>query len=163
MRYLTAAFAIITTSLWLGGLVTLAILVMAVFFRSGLDRPTAGRAASAMFVWFGNGQLVVAALALIAVFLGYLQRRGPIAITLFILLAVGAVGAVIFNMYFIKHIEALRQAGQTETPEFNDLHKMSEHFTTGLTAVIFIAALLLPAFCRSLFREEYADADSLPA
>src|SRR4051812_34974472 len=108
MRYFTAAFAVLTTSIWLGGLITLALLVMAIFMGSGLDRETAGRATSTMFIWFGRGQLIICALALIAVFLGYLQHRGPISVALFVMLALGAVGAVIFSIYFVPKIDALR-------------------------------------------------------
>jgi hypothetical protein len=150
MRYLAAALAVISTSLWLGGLVTLAVLVMAVFLASGLDRESAGRATSAMFVWFGRGQLAVAALALIGVFLGYVQRRGGVAVALFVLLGLAAVGAAAFSAYFVPRLEGLRLAGQSTSPDFKAMHKQSEHLMTGLTAVVFAAALLLPAFCRAV-------------
>jgi hypothetical protein len=162
MRYLTATLAVVMTSLWLGGLITLAVLVMAVFMASGLDRETAGRATSAMFIWFGRGQLIVGALALIAVFLGYLQNRGAIAMLLFAMLGLGAIGAVVFSAYFVPRIEALRIAGQAESVDFQTLHKQSEQLVKGLTGAVFVAALLLPAFCRALLAPK-PKADSLPA
>src|SRR5260221_1187168 len=112
MRYVTSALLVLATSLWLGGLITLALLVMAVFISSGLDRETAGRATSSMFVWFGKGQLVVAAVALIATFLAYLQRRGGVVVTLFVLQTIATLGAVAFNMYIVPKLESLRIAGQ---------------------------------------------------
>lgn len=163
MRYFTTSFAAITISLWLGGVVTLALLVMAVFLASGLDRETAGRAASAMFIWFARAQLVVGALALIAVFLGYLQRRSPLVVILFVLLGIAAVGAVIFSIHFVPRIDALRLSGQAESPEFKTLHKQSENLMTALMVVLFAATLLLPAFCRALLAPKEPKVDSLPA
>jgi hypothetical protein len=162
MRYLTATVAVLMTSVWLGGLITLAAMVMAVFMASGLERETAGRATSAMFIWFGRGQLIVGALALIAVFVGYLQNRGGISIVLFAMLGLGAIGAVAFSMYFVPRIEALRLAGQAESVEFRTLHKQSEQLMKGLTAAILVAALMLPAFCRALLAPK-PKSDSLPA
>jgi uncharacterized membrane-anchored protein len=150
MRYLTTSLAVLTISIWLGGVVTLALLVMAVFMASGLDHESAGRATSAMFIWFGRAQLVVGALALIAVFLGYLQRRGVIPVLLFVMLAIAAVGAVVFSSYFVPRIDALRIAGQSDSGEFKSLHRQSEQLMQGITAVIFIATTMLPAFCRGL-------------
>jgi hypothetical protein len=150
MRYITTSLAVITISLWLGGVVTLALLVMAVFLASGLDRETAGRATSAMFIGFARAQLVVGALALIAVFLGYLHRRSPLVVILFVLLGIAAVGAVLFSIHFVPRIDALRLAGQADSAEFKTLHKQSEHLMTALMIVILAAATLLPAFCRAL-------------
>ena len=151
MRYLTSALVTLSTSLWFGGLVTLALLVMAVFISSGLDRETAGRATSSMFVWFGKAQLVVAAVALIATFLAYLQRRGGVVILLFILQAVSTVGAVVFNMYIVPKLEGLRLAGQSKSADFQSLHKQSENLMSVVILIMFVATLVVPAVCRSLY------------
>jgi hypothetical protein len=170
MRYFTCAFAVLTTSVWLGGCVALAVLAVAVFRGSGLDRETAGKATAAMFLWFGRGQLLVGALALIAVFLGYLQRpkagRGGGAIAaLFVLLAAASIAAAAFNMYLVPRIEQLRLTGQAQSAAFHVLHKQSERLMTGLTAALLIAAALLPAFCRAVLppRAPAAPADASPA
>ena len=170
MRYLTAALAVLMTSIWLGGCVALAVMAVAVFKSSGLDRDTAGKAAAAMFRWFGVGQLPIGALALIAAFLGYLQRprsagqSSNAPTILFALLALASLAAVAFNMYFVPRLEAMRKAGETNVPAFQLLHKQSEHLMTGLTAVLLIAALLLPAFCRAVLtrpRTDIADSTDL--
>jgi len=150
MRYFTSALVTLTTSLWFGGLVTLALLVMAVFIGSGLDRETAGRATSSMFVWFGKAQLVVAALALIATFLAYLQRRGGVVVFLFVLQIVATVGAVVFNMYIVPKLEGLRLSGQSKSADFQTLHKQSEHLMTIVMVILLLATLALPALCRRL-------------
>lgn len=154
MRYFTAAFAIVTTAVWLGGLLTLALLAVAIFKASGLPRPVAGQAASAMFVWFGKVQLVASALALIAAFLGYLQSRSRVTMLFFTLLAIATVAAVLFNAIVIPRIESLREAGQTTTPEFQNLHRQSEHLMAAAAAVVLFAALTLPAFCRVLLADK---------
>jgi uncharacterized membrane-anchored protein len=151
MRYFTSALVTLTTSLWFGGLVTLALLVMAVFISSGLDRETAGRATSSMFVWFGKAQLVVAAVALIATFLAYLQRRRGAVVLLFVLQAVATVGAVVFNMYIVPKLEGLRLAGQSKSADFQSLHKQSENLMSVVILIMFAATLALPAVCRSLY------------
>jgi uncharacterized membrane-anchored protein len=162
MRYLTAAMVILFTSLWLGGLITLALLVMAVFIGSGLDRETAGRATSSMFVWFGKAQLVIATFALIATFLAYLQRRGPMIVVLFTLLTIAALGAVAFSMYVVPRLEELRIAGQSQSPDFQTLHKQSERLMTAAILVVLAATLMLPALCRALYTARPTD-ESDPA
>jgi hypothetical protein len=151
MRYLTSALVTLTTALWFGGLVTLALLVMAVFISSGLDRETAGRATSSMFVWFGKAQLVVAAVALIATFLAYLQRRGGVVVLLFVLQIVATLAAVAFNMFVVPKLEGLRIAGQSQSADFQTLHKQSERLMTGVIAILFVATLVVPAVCRALY------------
>ena len=151
MRYFTSTLIVLTTSLWFGGLVTLALLVMAVFISSGLDRETAGRATSSMFVWFGKAQLLVAAIALIATFLAYLQRRGGPVVLLFILQAVATVGAVVFNMYIVPKLEGMRLAGQSKSVDFQSLHKQSERLMSVVILIMFVATLVLPAVWRSLY------------
>jgi uncharacterized membrane-anchored protein len=151
MRYLTSALVILFTSLWLGGLVTLALLVMAVFISSGLDRETAGRATSSMFVWFGKAQLIVATIALIATFLAYLQRRSGVIVALFTLLTIAALGAVAFSMYIVPRLEELRIAGQAQSADFQTLHKQSERLMTAVIVVVLAATFMLPALCRALY------------
>jgi hypothetical protein len=165
MRYLTATLAVLTTSLWFGGCVTLAVLAVAVFKASGLDRETAGNATSAMFRWFGVGQLLVGAVALIAAFLGYLLRPkagpGGAAITvLFSLLALASLAAVAFNMHFVPRIEELRKSGQAQSAAFQTLHKQSEHLMTGLTLVLLVAVVLLPGFCRAVLAPRRSETGS---
>lgn len=159
MRHLAAALTSIAVSLWFGGLVTLALTVMAVFIASGLDRASAGQATSAMFVWFGKGQLVVAALALVGAFLGYLQGRRPTAMILFALLAVATVGAVVFMTVLVPRLEELRHAGQVDSADFKTMHKQSERLMAGVTLVLFAATVLLPAFHRALWPAKVQPSD----
>jgi hypothetical protein len=105
----------------------------------------------------------VGALALIAAFLGYLQHRRGLTVAMFVVLAIAVLGAVAFSIYFVPKIDALRLAGQSESLEFKSLHKQSEHLMSGVMAVLFVAALLLPAFCRAMLVSAKARSESLPA
>jgi len=150
MRYLASALIVLATSLWLGGLAALFVLVLAVFKISGLDHEAAGKATSAMFVAFGRCQLAVAALALIGAFLAYLTRRGTLNIVLFFLFAVGTLGAVVYNMLLVPRMEELRLAGQIKSDAFRDLHHHSAHLFMAMTLILLVAAMLIPAVCRRL-------------
>src|SRR4051812_25487164 len=122
MRYFASALVVLSTALWFGGLVALFVLALAVFKHSGLDRETAGRATSAMFVVFGRAQLAVGAVALIAAFLAYLPGKGRASVALFVILALGVVGAVVFNMVIVPKMEAMRMAGESQSQTFRTWH-----------------------------------------
>jgi hypothetical protein len=150
MRYLASAIATVAVGLWLGGLVTLILLINAVFISSGLATEMAGKATGIMFVWFAKGQLVVAGVALLAAFWGYLLGRSRVAMGLFAALALAAVGAVVFNVFFVTRLEEMRVAGEMKSAAFHALHEQARPFMTGLTLLVLVATLLLPAFCRGL-------------
>ena len=61
---------------------------------AGSQVAIAGKATSAMFVAFGRCQLALAALALIGAFLTYVNRRGALSVTLFVLYAIATVGII---------------------------------------------------------------------
>jgi len=150
MRYLTSVLVVLSTALWLGGLVALFVLALAVFRHSGLDRETAGRATSAMFVVFGRAQLAVGAVALIAAFLAYLPGKGRASVALFAILALGVVGAIVFNMVIVPKMEAMRMAGESQSQTFRTWHGYSMMLLTAMTATLLVAALVVPAICRGL-------------
>src|SRR5215218_4323438 len=95
MRYLASVLLVISSGLWLGGLIALAMFAPAVFKALDPDRTTAGVATSAMFVVFARYQLVLAAAALLAAFLAYVVERRGVFMVLFALFALGAVGAAV--------------------------------------------------------------------
>jgi uncharacterized membrane protein len=151
MRYLAATLAVLATALWLGGLVALFLFAPAVFKAFGPeDRAIAGKATSTMFVVFARYQLAFAGVALIAAFLGYLQRRTGLLIALFVCFAIATVGAVANNVLVIPPMESLRLAGESSTPQFRKLHGVSMAVSLGITLAVTAAAVLLPAACRAL-------------
>ena len=152
MRYVASTLALLATALWLGGLVALFLFAPAVFREFGDDRATAGRATSTMFVLFARYQLALAGVALVAAFLGYLQRRTKLLIALFVCLAIATVGAVANNILIIPPMESLRLGGESQTPQFRKLHGLSMAVSLGITLAVFVAAVLLPAVCSALLK-----------
>jgi len=151
MRYLVATLAVLATALWLGGLVALFLFAPAIFKAFGPDeRAIAGKATSTMFVVFAKYQLVLAGVALIAAFLGYLQRRTGLLIALFVCFALATIGAVANNVLVIPPMESLRLNGESTSPQFKKLHGISMGVSLGITIAVAIAAVLLPAACRAL-------------
>jgi hypothetical protein len=161
MRYLAAALAVLATALWLGGLFALFLFAPAIFKAFGPeDRITAGKATSTMFVVFAKYQLVLAGVALIAAFLGYLQRRTGLLIALFVCFAIATVGAVANNVLVIPPMESLRLNGESTSPQFKKLHGISMAVSLGITIAVAAAALILPAACRAVLPAR-RDEDSL--
>lgn len=161
MRYLAATLAVLATALWLGGLVALFLFAPAIFQAFGPEERTiAGKATSTMFVVFAKYQLVLAGVALIAAFLGYLQRRTGLLIALFVCFAIATVGAVANNVLVIPPMESLRLGGESGTPQFKKLHGISMGVSLGITLAVAAAALILPAACRAVLHPRRDD-DSL--
>jgi hypothetical protein len=164
MRYLASTLAVLATALWLGGLVALFLFAPAVFKAFGPeDRAIAGKATSTMFVLFARYQLALAGVALVAAFLGYLQRRSGLVVALFVCLAIATVGAVANNVLVIPPMEALRLGGESQSPEFRRLHGISMMVSVGITAAVFAATLLLPAACRAILRPRLEDSPAAAA
>jgi hypothetical protein len=149
MRYLAAALIVLASALWLGGLCSLYLFAPAIF-----------KAFGPLFVAFARYQLVLAGLALIGAFLAYLKsepERRKLPIVLFILFAMGAVGAVVNNMLFVPRLEELRINGQGQSSAFKSLHGQSMMLSLGITLAVFAAALVIPAACRALWALRPAD------
>ena len=122
MRY---GFAFLTTlawALWLGGLMTLFLLVSHLF---SADRATAVVAAPRMFLAFERYQILLAAVALIATVAWRLTDQRGLITTLFVMFAVASVGAIVSASVITPKMEALRQAGQSSSPAFRALHGQS--------------------------------------
>lgn len=158
MRYLGSAILTVASSLWLGGMVCLALFLGAVFHRFGEEqRATAGIAASAMFAIFSHYQLYVAGAALVGTLLAYVADRRKIYFVLFVLLALATVGVVIFRMHFVNRIEELRGAGEINSARFKQLHEQSTALFKVCMALVAAAVVLLPAALRGGTRGNTAD------
>lgn len=149
MRYLASVIITVASSLWLGGLVSLAFYAPAIFKQFGSDRATAGIATSAMFVLFAQAQLYVAGAALFGAFLGYLVDRRSMFMGLFVLFGLATVGAVMNKMYFVAKMEELRASNQSQSGQFKDLHKQSMYLFVAVTTLVAAAVVLLPALFRT--------------
>jgi hypothetical protein len=145
MRYIAATLLVISSGLWLGGLVALAMFAPAMFKALDPDRATAGVATSAMFVLFARYQLILAAAALLAAFLAYVVERRAILMVLFALLALGAIGASINSFLYVPRMEELRRAGEATGDAFKTMHVQVRWLYTAIMLSVLGGMLLIPA------------------
>ena len=148
MRYLASILLTLSSALWLGLLVALFLFAPTIFQAFAPDRTLAGKATSAMFVKFSQVQLFLAAAALIGAFLGYLQSKRTIYVTLFALFALATVGAVANKLFLIPQMEDLRVTAQTTTPQWGKLHGFSMMLSTAIGLLV-LAATILTSFAQT--------------
>lgn len=148
MRYIATALLILSSGLWLGGLIALAMFAPAVFKAFDPDRATAGVATSAMFVVFAKYQLVLAAAAVLAAFLAYLTERRGLLMVVFALFALGTLGAAGNSLFFVPKMEELRRAGESAGDAFKSMHVQVRWLYTGIMFAVLGGMLLIPAALR---------------
>src|SRR5690349_18777514 len=123
MRYGVAMVTVIAWGLWFGGMGALFLFVSYLFVT---DRKLAIVVAPKMFAVFETYQLFVAAAALVGAAVWRLMSPGRAAITfIFMMFALSAVGTIASALAIRPPLERLRIEGQTATPQFERLHKMS--------------------------------------
>ncbi len=142
MRYSLAVLTSLAWALWLGGLITLFVMVSHLF---RVDRTAAIAAAPKMFVAFERYQIILAAAALIATTLWRLTTPRAILTTLFFVFAIASIGTITSAVAIVPKMEQLRLRGMTEGLEFRALHGRSMLVYSGEVAVLLLAGFILPA------------------
>lgn len=152
MRWICQSTALIAWSLWLGGLVTLFVVVEALFRL--LPRESFIETAPRIFLAFERYQLLLAGLALLGTF-GWRvaaphasRSRGVTAI--FALLAAATIGALVSSMVLTPRLEQLRQTDQLGTPEFGRLHATSMLVYSAEVLLLVAAGLVMPGALRTI-------------
>jgi hypothetical protein len=98
-----------------------------------------------MFAVFETYQLLVAAVALVAAAIWRLVSPGRAAITfIFMMFAVSAVATIASALAIRPPLERLRIEGQTATPQFERLHKLSERLYSAQMLVLLAAGVVIP-------------------
>jgi len=146
MRYVLSVLTAIAWALWLGGVCGTAVAVVAVFRT--MDRATAGQVGAIVFTAFGRYQLLVAAVALIGSAGLRLAAPGRARTWLFVLLGAAAVGASVFAGAITPRMDAMRDAGRQQSPEFRQLHRASERVVAAQVLALLTAGAVLPAAVR---------------
>ena len=142
MRYGVAMVTVIAWGLWFGGLGALFLFVSYLFVT---DRKIAIVAAPKMFAVFETYQLFVAAVALVAAAAWRLMSPGRAAITfIFMMMALSAVGTIASALAIRPPLERMRIEGQTATPQFERLHKISERVYSAQALVLLAAGVVIP-------------------
>ena len=149
MRYFVSVLVALAWALWFGGLITLFLVVTQLSQTFPAPRRNIfGEAGSATFIMFERYQLIIGAIALIAAFALRLMNPSAIGTALFTLLALAAVGGLVSPLVVTPKIEALRRAGETESPEFRKLHGRSMMIYSSDALILLAAGALMPAAMR---------------
>lgn len=150
-RHLLPVLIGLLLALWLGGLVHQLLSVMVVFNSGVLPRELAARTAAKLFyvterVVIGLGIASVLLMVAWRFFACDALRKATLWLTLVALLI--AAGSTAF---ISSRIDALREAGQTQTPEFRRTHGISNVVYLAQTGTLIAA---LTTFVLALRREE---------
>jgi Domain of unknown function (DUF4149) len=142
MHYLLRLVSVLAWALWLGGLIALFLFVTVLFKE---ERSTAVVAAPLMFARFERFQLLLAAVALLAV--GGLRLIEPRAIhsVVFTFFAVATLALVISATLIRPKMERLRVAGESSGPQFRQMHGQSMGLYSLQAAALALAGLFIPA------------------
>jgi hypothetical protein len=142
MRYGVAMLTVIAWGLWFGGMGALFLFVSYLFVT---DRKMAIVVAPKMFAVFETYQLFVAAVALVGAAVWRLLSPGRAAITfIFVMLALSAVATIASALAVRPPMERMRIEGQASTPQFEQLHKISERLYSAQMLVLLAAGVVIP-------------------
>jgi len=133
MRTLWQMIALLAWALWLGGLITTFIFVLALFHE---DHALAAQTAPRLFHVFERYQLILAGAALGS---AILWRRRALSVLFFL----AAIGAVVSPLIVTPRIMDLQQQGLTHTEQFAQLHGESMMIYTADSAILLGAVFLL--------------------
>jgi len=160
MRYGVAMMTVIAWGLWFGGMGALFLFVSYLFVT---DRKIAVLAAPRMFAVFETYQLIVAAAALVGAAAWRLLSPGRAAITfIFMMLALSAIGTIISALAIRPPLERLRIEGQTTSPQFERLHKLSERLYSAQAMALLVAGVVMPVALAPPRRARTAPATAEP-
>jgi hypothetical protein len=148
MRWLAQTLALLAWSLWLGGLVTV-FLIVTTLFRTQ-DRETFRAVAPVVFLAFERYELVLAGLTLLGLFGWRLSAPSYAATTLFVLAALATIGTLASTLLITPKLEHLRLMGQSESNDFKRLHGLSMLVYCGQMLVLAVFATIVPAAMRKL-------------
>ena len=149
MRYFVSVLVAVAWALWFGGLITLFLVVTQLSHTFPAPRRDIfGEAGSATFMMFERYQLIIGAIALVATFGLRLMNPSALGTALFSVLALAAVGALVSPLCITPKIEALRRAGETDSPEFKKMHGRSMMIYSGDALILLAAGALMPAAMR---------------
>jgi hypothetical protein len=143
MTRIAEIVAVISTALWLGGLVALFLFVGALFRH---DRTVAIQAAPPLFNTFATYQLAIGLAGLIALFFWRSMVGSRLISAMIVLYIISLALAAYVTFSMIPEMEAIRLAGQSgDSPRFKTLHGMSMIFYSSQTIALLIGAMMLPS------------------
>ena len=144
-RYGLSLAVLLAWGLWFGALMALFVFVQ-VLFRT--DRSIAVKAAPILFITFEKCQLALAAAALIVTAIWRLRSPRVILTVMFALFCVASIAAIVPPITITPKMEALRLAGESNSPQFKALHGRTMIFYMTEAISLLVAGLLLPKILR---------------
>ena len=144
---------VIVWSLWLGGLVVLFLSVHSLFITFASDHAIAGEAASGIFTRFNRYQLVLAGIALVGSFMWRISSGRGAVTGLFFCFGLASFAAIV-AAHIATHLEGMRLAYQTHTPQFIRLHGLSMLLYFSEIIMLFVSGILLPYLIRRITQDE---------
>lgn len=161
MQRILSVLVTFAWALWFGGLLMLFITVASLF--ATFDRQPAGVAAAGVFRRFEVYQLCLAAAALLATLAWrLLSGRSRLKVAVLVLFSLATFLAIGSTAFVTPRIEALRLEGETRSPQFQSLHRMSSMFYMAEAALLLVAGLLLPSAIVKDQKSPPARAEDLP-
>jgi hypothetical protein len=166
MRQAVSIAVTVLWGLWFGATVALFVFVASLFaFDRQLPPSQQGIAAEAapqLFITYARYQLLIAAAALIGVFVWRLIRPCRAVTWLFALLGGATVAGAAFSIHLLPTAERLRAEGAAQTPEFRRLHGQSMAVLGAQTALLLLAGAVIPLAVVSVDRTRFVGLTAAP-
>jgi hypothetical protein len=134
-------------ALWFGGLMALFIFVQVLFHQTPEDNFLIS--APKLFFAFEKYQLCLAGLVILGAIVWRAVSATPRLLTVLLLFLIASVGAILETALITPKIDAMRQAGQTHTPEFMRIHGLSMLVYMSMEIVLMIAGIFLATIRRA--------------
>lgn len=145
MESLLNRVLLLTWGVWLGGLLGVFLGVTTLFATLDPDRTTAGLLGAAIFHRAERFILLAGAVCLLATLGLVIRRRSIGRLLVLALLAVATLVALANTLVITPRIDRLRQAAQTQTPEFRRAHGTSMGLYSSQAVLLAAAGLVLPS------------------
>ena len=142
MRYVFSLLLVFSWGLWLGGQVTLVILIVSLF-RS--DREAGMRAGPVVFHVFERYQLVLAALAIVSAAGLFLLVRRKVLLVILACFCLAAIGGIVSLTTVTPPMQQLWREGKSNGPEFHALHRRSSMLYRVEMLLLLASGVALPA------------------
>jgi hypothetical protein len=142
MRYVLNCVVATVWALWLGGLITVMLSVIAIF---GSSFDLGKQAGPVIFHRFETYQMVLAGTAVVAGVLWQLSARSTTRLVIVLVFILAGAGATVAKTAITPRMDDLVAKGESEGDEFKSLHGQSMIIYLVDTAALAIAGLALPA------------------
>jgi hypothetical protein len=145
-RFVLPHLLFVTLALWFGGLIALFAALNILF---GLDHDLGARAGPPLFRFFGMATLALGAVSIVATLLWRLLVACSTPKKLLLAFVLAATAIAVGHLVFVERpMNAIRDAGETGSPRWKQLHGISMAVYMGETIAVLAAGLALVSAIR---------------